>query len=142
MAATVKVTVRLDKKALDEQLSGRTGPVGRTLSAFAGFATQEIKEVFRERAGGVFWRMESSIVDSGSRGMQLRVTTRRNRPHRIEAKDAPYLVFNLADGQLFIGRSVNHPGSSPPEELILAGVERAGRRLTFTGAAPAVTRPS
>jgi hypothetical protein len=36
---------------------------------------------------------------------------------------------------------VNHPGSSPPEKLILIGIERAGRRLTFTRAAPTVTRP-
>ncbi|MCA1806658.1 MAG: hypothetical protein LC687_02170 [Actinobacteria bacterium] len=140
MASGVKVTVRLDKRALDEQLQGRTGDVGRTLSAFAGIATQEIKGVFRDRASGAWWPLKSEISNGGSRGMQLRVTAKQTRPHEIRAKNAPFLVFKLADGSLFVGRSVNHPGSTPSEELMLIGMERAGRRLTFTGAAPTVTR--
>lgn len=141
MTATVRVSVRLDKRALNEELRGRTGSVGRALAGYAGVATKEIKAVFKDRANGVWWPIESRIQDSGSRGLQLTITTRRNRPHSISAKNTPALVFRFADGALFIGQSVDHPGSSPPEELILAGIERAGRRLTFTRAAPVVTRP-
>jgi hypothetical protein len=138
----VRVTVRLDKKALDEELRGRTGSVGRTLASFAGIATREIKSVFRDRATGAWWPIESSIQSGGSRGLRLNVRVGSTRPHKIEARQAPALVFKLADGAVFYGPAVNHPGSSPPEELVLAGIERAGRRLTFTAAAPQVTRPN
>ena len=140
MPTTVKVRVRLDKRALDKQLTGRTGAVGRVLAGFGGVVTKEIKGVFKDQAGGAWWPVKSQIQDGGSRGIKLVVTTKRNRPHRISAKNAPVLFFKLADGQTFIGQSVNHPGSSPPEGLILTGIERAGRRLTFTRAAPTVTR--
>lgn len=142
MATAVKVSVRLDKRALDKELRDRTGSVGRVLSGFAGIATQEIKGVFKDRAGGAWWRVESSIQNAGSRGLQLRVTTKSSKPHTIRVRNAPALIFNLADGTLFVGQSVSHPGSSPPEGLILAGIERAGRRLVFTSAAPTVTRPN
>lgn len=139
MPSTVKVRVRLDKRALDEQLTGRTGPVGKTLAAFGGIATREIKSVFTDEAGGAWWPVSSQITDGGSRGVRLIVTAKRNRPHKISARKAPVLFFNFSDGQTFIGQSVNHPGSSPPEGLMLKGIERAGRRITFTNAAPAVT---
>jgi hypothetical protein len=142
MPQFAQVRVRLDKKALDEQLRGRNGPVGRTLSGFAGGATREIKNVFKERAGGPWWPIGSEIVSAGSRGIQLRVHIGSSRPHKIRAVNAPLLVFNLSDGTLFLGTDVNHPGSSPPVGLVLAGIERAGRRLTFTRAAPAVSYPT
>lgn len=138
----VQVRVRLDKKALDEELRGRTGAVGRTMAAFAGIATREIKTVFTERAGGPWWPIESEIVSAGSRGVQLRTHIGKSKPHRIVAKNAPALIFDLSDGSLFWGSEVNHPGSSPPVGLILTGIERAGRRLTFTRAAPAVSYPT
>jgi len=142
MPPFIQVRVRLDKKALDEQLRGRTGAVGRTLAAFGGTATKEIKSVFRDRGGGAWWPVESEIIDAGSRGIQLRVHVGKTKPHKIRAVNAPLLVFDLSDGTLFTGTEVDHPGSSPPEGLILIGVERAGRRLTFTRAAPAVSYPT
>ena len=142
MPPFVQVRVRLDKKALDQELQGRRGSVARTLSGFAGAATREIKDVFTQRAGGPWWPITSEILDAGSRGIQLRVHVGSTRPHRIVAKNAPALIFNLTDGTLFWGHSVEHPGSSPPEGLILTGVERAGRRLTFTRAAPEVSYPT
>lgn len=141
-APAVRVRVRLDKKALDNELRGRTGSVGRSLAAFAGVATREIKDVFQQRAGGPWWPVSSSIAEAGSRGVQLTVNIRASRPHRIAAVNAPLLVFDLADGTLFTGTEVNHPGSTPPVALVLTGVERAGRRLTFTPAAPVVTYPT
>lgn len=139
MPANVQVRVRLDKRALDEQLRGRTGAVGRTLASFAGIATREIKSEFKDRAGGVWWPVESTLAETPSRGVQVTTRIRASRPHRIVAKNAPALVFNLSDGTLFWGHSVNHPGSSPPIPLVLAGVEKAGRKLTFTRAAPNVS---
>lgn len=141
MAGEVKVRVRLDKKALNQELSGRGGSVSRTMSAFAGIATKEIKQVFVDRAGGPWWPVHSSIADGGSRGVQLTVSVGSTRAHRIEAREAPALVFNLADGTLFWGQAVDHPGSSPPADLVLKGIERAGQRIAFTSAAPTVTRP-
>lgn len=138
---SVQVRVRLDRKALNEELRGRGGSVARTLAAFSGIATREIKSAFTERAGGPWWPISSSITDAGARGVNLRVNVKASRPHKIKAVNAPALIFDLSDGTLFWGSEVNHPGSSPPEKLILIGIERAGRRLTFTRAAPTVTRP-
>jgi hypothetical protein len=140
MPAAVQVRVRLDKKALDKELKGRGGSVSRTMSAFGGIATREIKNAFFSRAGGAWWPVSSSITDAGSRGVSLRVNVKASRPHKIKAVNAPALIFNLSDGTVFWGSEVNHPGSSPPEKLVLLGIERAGRRLTFTRAAPSVTR--
>jgi hypothetical protein len=136
---SVQVRVRLDKRALDKELKGRGGSVSRTMAAFGGIATREIKDTFTARAGGPWWPVSSSIIDGGSRGVNLRVNVKASRPHKIRAVNAPALIFNLSDGTLFWGSQVNHPGSSPPEKLVLAGIERAGRRLTFTRAAPVVT---
>lgn len=141
MPAAVQVRVRLDKRALDKELTGRGGAVSRTMAAFGGIATTAIKDTFMARAGGAWWPVSSSILDGGSRGVNLRVNVKASRPHKIKAVNAPALIFNLSDGTLFWGTEVNHPGSSPPEKLVLAGIERAGRRLTFTRAAPVVTRP-
>lgn len=140
MPAAVQVRVRLDRKALNEELRGRGGSVARTLAAFSGIATREIKAVFTERAGGPWWPVTSSITDAGARGVNLRVNVQASRPHKIRAVNAPALIFNLSDGTLFWGSEVSHPGSSPPAGLVLIGIERAGRRLTFTRAAPVVTR--
>lgn len=142
MPPFIQVRVRLDKKALDHELRGRTGSVGRTLAAFSGQATREIKGVFRDRAGGAWWPITSEIFDAGSRGLQLRVHVGKSGAHKIKAVNAPLLVFSFDDGSLFLGTEVNHPGSSPPEKLILLGIERAGRRLTFTRAAPTVLYPT
>lgn len=141
MPAAVQVRVRLDRKALNEELRGRGGSVSRTMAAFAGIATREIRDVFTQRAGGPWWPVTSSLTDAGTRGVNLRVNVKASRPHKIKAINAPALIFNLSDGSLFWGSEVNHPGSSPPAGLVLTGVERAGRRLTFTRAAPVVTRP-
>lgn len=138
------VSVRLDKRALDRELAQRDGTVGQTLARFSGTVTHEVKTVFKERAGGVWWPVESRIAarNRGARdraAMILTVTVRRSRPHRIVARNATALVFFWErENRMFIGESVNHPGSSPPVKLILSGIERAGRRLTFTRAAPVV----
>lgn len=138
------VSVRLDKRALDRELAQRDGTVGQTLDRFSGTVTREVKAVFKERAGGAWWPVESRIAarNRGARdraAMILTVTVRRSRPHRIVARNAPYLVFFWErENRMFIGQSVNHPGSSPPVKLILSGIERAGRRLRFTRAAPVV----
>ncbi len=141
MPAAVQVRVRLDRKALNEELRGRGGSVSRTMAAFSGIATREIKDVFIARAGGAWWPVSSSITDAGTRGVNLRINIKATKPHKIKAVGAPALIFDLSDGTLFWGTEVNHPGSSPPEKLVLTGIERAGRRLTFTRAAPVVTRP-
>lgn len=137
----VTVEVRLDKKALDKELNSRGGAVDRTLAAFGGIVTREIKDVFTSRAGGPWWRVSSTSIQgsSGGRGTRIRTTIQRSRPHRIVARNAPALFFTFPDGSQFTGTAVNHPGSTPPENLILLGIERAGRRVTFTRAAPRVS---
>lgn len=139
MPASVSVRVRLDRKAINHELRGRTGAVGRTMAAFAGVASREIKDVFMERAGGPWWPVSSSLSDAGSRGVSLRVNVRRSQPHQIVAVNGPLLIFNLSDGTPFRGTEVHHPGSTPPAALVLTGIERAGRRLTFTPAQPTVS---
>lgn len=139
MTAKVKVRVRLDKKALDKELLQRDGAVGFVVAGFAGEVTKDIKSVFVQRAGGAWWPVRSSIRQ-GKRGVNLTVTVRPSKPHRIVAKNAPALVFFWErEGRMFKGPSVNHPGSQPPVKLVLSGIERAGRRLRFTRAAPTVT---
>ena len=142
MPPFIQVRARLDKRALEKELHGRGGSVSRVLAGFGGIATREVKGVFRERAGGPWWPVSSEIIDAGSRGIQLRVHAGKSSPHKIRAVNAPALIFTLSDGSLFWGTEVNHPGSSPPEKLVLIGIERAGRRLTFTRAAPQVSYPT
>lgn len=139
MPPAVTVRVRLDRRAIERELRGRTGAVGRSMAAFAGIATREIKDVFIQRAGGPWWPVSSSMADAGSRGINLRVNIKRSQPHQIVAVNAPLLIFNLSDGTPFRGTEVHHPGSTPPVALVLTGVERAGRRLTFTSAKPSVS---
>lgn len=139
MPASVGVRVRLDKQAINKELRGRAGAVGRTMAAFAGVASREIKDVFMEKAGGPWWPVSSSLSDAGARGVHLTVNIKSSRPHQIVAVNGPLLIFNLKDGTPFRGSQVNHPGSTPPVALVLTGIERAGRRLTFTPASPAVS---
>lgn len=135
----VTVQVRVDKRALNQQLHERDGAVGYVIAGFAGQVTKEIKQVFTERAGGAWWPVRSSI-SQGTRGVFLTVTVDKSRPHKIFAKNAPALVFFWErEGRVFRGPMVNHPGSSPPGKLILSGIERAGRRLIFTIAKPVVS---
>lgn len=138
MVAKVNVRVRIDKRALDAELLGREGSVGRVVSGFAGNVTKEIKGVFRDRAGGAWWPVVTTI-GQGPRGTFANVTVKATKPHRISAKGAPALVFFWErENKMFYGQSVNHPGSTPPRKLILSGIEKAGRRLVFTSAAPVV----
>lgn len=138
----VKVTVRVDKRALDRELRGRDGAVAKVIAGFAGQVTKEIKGVFRDRAGGAWWPVHTSIK-TGTRGVYSITTVKRTRRHPIAPRKAPRLVFFWEREQrMFVGRpgqAVNHPGSTPPEKLILSGIERAGRRLIFTAASPIVT---
>lgn len=137
MGATVRV--RIDKRALDRELHDRDGAVGRVVAGFAGQVTKEIKAEFQNRAGGSFWPVQSTI-DQGARGVYLVVTVKASKPHRIVAKGAPALVFFWEKkGSMFIGPSVNHPGSTPPEKLILSGIDNASRHIAFTAAGPSVS---
>lgn len=139
MAENVKVTVRVDKRALDKELLGRDGAVGKVIAGFAGLVTVDIKDEMRDRAGGAWWPVHTSIRQ-GTRGTYSVTTVKRSKPHRIVANKAPQLVFFWEREQrMFVGPSVNHPGSTPPEKLILSGINRASRRVTFTAAAPTVT---
>lgn len=139
MALTgISVDVRLDKKAINNDLRGRTGAVGKVLAGFAGEVTKTIKVVFRERAGGEWWPVSSSIRQ-GSRGLTLNVNVRKTRPHKIIAQNASRLVFYWdREGRMFYGPGVNHPGSRPPVGLIVSGIERAGRRYRFTRTGPTI----
>lgn len=139
MSANATVNVRIDKRALDKVMLSRDGDVGHVIAAFAGQATKDVKGVFRERAGGEFWPVSSTITE-GTAGVRLITTIKRSRPHTIVVKNATALVFFWErEGRMFAGPLVHHPGSAPPEKLILSGIERAGRRLVFTAAAPTVT---
>lgn len=139
MPDNVKVKVRVDKRALDKELRDRDGAVGKVIAGFAGLVTTEIKGEMRDRAGGAWWDVTTSIK-GGTRGVYSVTTVKPTKPHRIVANKAANLVFFWEREQrIFKGPMVNHPGSSPPEKLILSGIERAGRRVTFTAAAPTVS---
>lgn len=139
MPSGARVRVRVDQKALDRELAGRDGAVGFVMAGFAGEVTKQIKGVFVQRAGGAWWRTRSNLRYD-RRGVVLTVTVKPTRPHKIVAKNAPVLSFFWErEGRMFYGSSVNHPGSQPPVQLILSGIERAGRRLRFTRTAPTVS---
>jgi hypothetical protein len=138
VATGATVQVRLDKRALDRELMSRDGAVGHTVAGFAGVVTKEIKAVFRERTGGAWWPVRSS-VRQGARGTHLTVTIKKSKLHKIVVKNASQLTFFWQrEGRMFYGPSVNHPGSTPPVDLVLSGVKRASRHVTFTRAAPVV----
>lgn len=138
-SATTTFKVRIDKRALDHVMNDRDGNVGYVVAGFAGNVTKEIKAVFRERAGGAWWPVRTSI-SQGARGTFATITVDKSKAHQIKTRGAPALVFFWEKkNRMFIGPSVNHPGSSPPKKLILSGIERAGRRLVFTAAEPTVT---
>jgi hypothetical protein len=133
------VTVRVNKRALDQELNERDGAVGYVLAGFAGQVTKEIKQVFQERAHGAWWPVRSSI-SGGTRGVFLRVDVKATKPHQIVVRNAPALIFFWErENRTFVGPAVNHPGSTPPVKLILSGIERAGRRLIFTTAKPTIS---
>jgi hypothetical protein len=139
MADNVKVTVRVDKRALDQQLLGRDGAVGKVIAGFAGLVTTEIKSEMRDKARGAYWPVTTSIRQ-GPRGTYSITTVKRTKPHPIDARRAPNLVFFWEREQvMFKGPHVNHPGSAVPEKLVLSGIDRASRRVTFTAAAPRVS---
>jgi hypothetical protein len=135
----VTVRVRVDQRALDKQLRDRDGAVGKIIAGFAGLVTTEIKSEMRERAGGAWWPVQTSIRQ-GTRGTYSITTVKRSQRHPIDAKRAPNLVFFWEREQTqFVGPHVNHPGSAVPAKLVLSGIDRASRRVTFTAAAPTVT---
>jgi hypothetical protein len=139
VTAKVTVKVRIDKRAIDKALLDRDGNVGFVIAGFAGNVTKEIKAVFRERAGGAWWPVRTSINQS-ARGTYATINVKKSKAHKIVTRGAPSLVFYWErENRMFKGPSVNHPGSSPHTKLILSGVERASRRLVFTAAAPVVT---
>ena len=130
--------MRIDKRALDREMHERDGAVGFVIAGFAGQVTKEIKKEFVDRARGTWWPIRSSI-NQGTRGVFLTVTVKASKPHKIVTRNAPALVFFWErENRMFVGPSVNHPGSTPPAKLILSGIERAGRRLIFTAASPTV----
>lgn len=139
MPTNARVRVQLDKKALDRELLDRTGTVGRLIAGFSGQVTQEIKSEFRSRAGGAWWPVSTSVSERGRQGVVAVVTVRKTKAHRITAINASALVFFWErEGRTFVGSAVNHPGSTPPEELILSGIKRASRRVAFARATPTV----
>lgn len=134
-----QVTVRVDKRALDRELRQRDGAVGKVIAGFAGEVTKEIKGEMRQRAGGAWWPVETSIRQ-GTRGTYSITTVKRTGAHGIDAKNVPNLVFFWKKkNRMFVGPHVNHPGSAVPEKLVLSGIDRASRRVIFTAAAPRAT---
>lgn len=129
MPGGVNFAFKVDQKRLDNALYGRDGEVGHVIAAFAGSVTKDIKDEFRTRANGAWWPVSSSIGE-GPKGVTLTVTVKRTRKHGIAAKNVPNLVFFWArEGRMFVGPSVSHPGSQPPIELVLSGIDRAKRTL-------------
>lgn len=126
----VKVSVRINKRALDAELKSSNGSTGRTLAAFAGLVTREVNEVFIERAGGPWWRVKSTIFNSQF-GVSATVNVRPSRPHVIKAKNASVLTFKFPDGSYFGGYSVNHPGSAVPERMVQEGVQNALKKKEY-----------
>ena len=139
MTSQVRVRVTLNQAVLDRELNDRDGAAGAVLAGFAAEVTKEIKAEFKSSAGGAWWPVESTIF-SGPRGAHFTTTVKKTRAHQIIAKNKSNLVFFWQrEGRMFRGPMVNHPGSSPPIELVLSGIRRAGRKVKFTRAAPRVT---
>jgi hypothetical protein len=112
--------MQLDQRAIDRELRSRDGSVGKVMAGFAGLATRTIHEEMRARAGGEWWPIESSLVQT-----TLTIQARSTRPHDIYPVRARALVFQVG-GQVVFSRHVRHPGSAPPPKLIEDAVKRAG----------------
>jgi hypothetical protein len=121
-------TVQLDQAAIDRELRGRDGSVGRVMAGFAGLATQAVHDEERARAGGAWWPASSNIS-----GTVLQVTVKATRAHVIVPRNAKVLVFQVNGATVFT-RHVNHPGSSPPARIVEAGIMRAGSNFSVLGA--------
>lgn len=128
----VTVQVKLNERSIQRELNERDGAVGRVLAGFSGTVTKQIKGEFKSRAGGAWWPVTSSISPT-PRGLTLTTTIQKTKPHLIVANRAPTLVFFWErQSRTFRGDYVRHPGSSPPVELILSAIDRAGRYVAFS----------
>lgn len=131
LMAGAQITVRLDQQAINRELRGRSGMVGKVMGGFASITTFEIRRVFVERAGGVWWKVSSTVGES-SRGVEMITIVQKSKAHTIVPRNAKNLNFFWTKrGVQVVTKKVNHPGSTPPAKLVLSGVERAGRRLSF-----------
>jgi hypothetical protein len=129
-----KFTMKIDETRLNNALRGRDGEVGKVIAGFGGQVTKDIKEEFKKSAGGAYWPVLSSI-SIGPKSPTLTVTVKRTKPHSIDAKNVPNLVFFWQrEGRVFVGPHVDHPGSQPPAKLVLSGIDAAKRSLQVSTA--------
>lgn len=111
MAAKAKF--KLNEAALN---TVTTQDTGRILDAMYDRFNQEFQQQCSARAGGVHWATRPNVILGGGRS-QLTVTIPSNSPRVIVPRSARVLVFDV-NGQTAYAHSVNHPGSSPPVEIV------------------------
>lgn len=117
----ISLRVSHDLTGFAATLSAYPERVERALSAATSEATRHTERFFGEemvsRARGKYWDIDADVTPTpgGARG---RVSTEKNRSHRIEpTKPHGLLVFEIDGRTVFVKGGVNHPGSRPVDVL-------------------------
>jgi hypothetical protein len=115
--------------------TGWEGPVGRWTERLAKETVFRIKALANQRSGAMAAGMHYK-KGKWSRGIQFDAGSdvdytlyvdQGTQPHKITAKNAPYLVFYWPKvGRIVHFKSVNHPGNKP-YRFLERGLQRALR---------------
>lgn len=125
------VTVRVDQGALDREMRGRNGATGRVLAGFAGQVTKNIKGEMVRRAGGAYWQVNTTFDWSA---MKITGTVKATRPHIIRPRKAGGVLVFPYKGRTVFTKKVNHPGSSPPINLVNDALASTHRQFSIIAA--------
>lgn len=129
-----KVQIDLDDAAIDA-FRGWNGPVGRATERLAKETVFRQKALANRRSGAMAAGMHykkgkwSKGIEflAGSAVPYTLFVDQGAKPHKIVAKNAPYLVFFWPKvGRVVHFKSVNHPGNKP-YRFLMRGLERAMR---------------
>lgn len=126
------VWVEMDDAALAAFTSWE-GPVGRSTERLAKETVFRQKAMANKRSGAMAAGLHYK-KGKWSRGIEFLAGSdvdytlfvdQGTKPHKIEAKNAPYLVFFWPKvGRIVHFKSVNHPGNRP-YRFLMKGLERA-----------------
>lgn len=109
------------------------------MAGFAGHATQQVKQLARQRVNirtGQYLGSIHSTIREGATGPEMTVTAdaghaiyleEGTRSHVIRPRNARVLRFNVGP-QVVYTAHVNHPGT-PPFHILRDGIEQAGQRF-------------
>lgn len=129
-----EVWVEMDDAAM-AAFTGWEGPIGRATERLAKETVFRQKALANKRSGAMAAGMhykkgkwsKGIQFDAGSEVPYTLFVDQGTKPHKIVAKNAPYLTFFWPKvGRIVHFKSVNHPGNKP-YRFLMNGLERAMR---------------